>query len=58
MFKKKNKDFIDFLMENNISRLRKMFQYNWSFLDTYISGMSRFINEQKTKFESWLKRNT
>lgn len=46
------------LMENNISRLRKMFQYNWSFLDTYISGMSRFINEQKTKFESWLKRNT
>jgi hypothetical protein len=43
--------------ENLISRLHDMFQYNWSFLDNYISGMSRFINEQKIKYESWLKRN-
>jgi hypothetical protein len=45
------------LMETRISRLNKMFQYNWSFLDNYISGMYHFINEQKLKYESWLRRN-
>ena len=37
--------------------LDRFFKYNWSFVDRYVSGVSRFVSEEKTRFEEWKKAN-
>lgn len=37
--------------------LDRFFKYNWSFADRYVSGVSRFVSEEKVKYEEWIKKN-
>ena len=33
--------------------LDRFFKYNWSFADRYVSGVSRFVSEEKVRFDEW-----
>jgi hypothetical protein len=42
-------------ISNSYFYVTQFFNYNWSFADKYISGIGSYLNQEKTKFQSWVK---
>jgi hypothetical protein len=42
-------------ISHNYVYATQFFKYDWSFADRYISGLGSYLNQEKTKFQSWVK---